>query len=57
MSHTNTFRVSVGYPLFKGLSLQLQYAGQHADSNMRYEQVYRYNYSSSHYLGGLSYEF
>ncbi|MGQ0644435.1 MAG: hypothetical protein ACT4O3_02970 [Elusimicrobiota bacterium] len=54
---TNTFRWSLGYPLVKGLSARLQGALQHADSNMDYETVYRYNYSSSSYFAGLAYQF
>jgi hypothetical protein len=56
-SNTNTFRLSVGYPIVKGLSAQIQYAMQHATSNMDYETVYRYNYSSTNIFGGLSYQF
>ncbi|HRY28697.1 MAG TPA: hypothetical protein P5079_01520 [Elusimicrobiota bacterium] len=55
-SDVTTFRASLGYPLLKGLSLQAQGAWQNADSNMDYETVYRYNYSSSHYFLGISYQ-
>ncbi len=56
-TNTSTFRVSTGYPIVKGLSAQVQFALQHATSNMDYETVYRYNYSSSSIFGGLSYQF
>lgn len=51
-----TFRASLGYPIVKGLSLQLIGAWQNSDSNMEYETVYRYNFSSSNYFLGLSYQ-
>lgn len=56
-TNTSTFRISTGYPIVKGLSAQIQVALQHATSNMDYETVYRYNYSSSNIFGGLSYQF
>jgi hypothetical protein len=55
-SDITTFRFTLSYPLLKGLDVRLQGAVQHADSNMDYETVYRYNYSSSHYFAGLSYQ-
>ncbi|MBI4397434.1 MAG: hypothetical protein HY548_10085, partial [Elusimicrobia bacterium] len=55
-TNTGTFRWSVGYPLMKNLSFQVQGAFQSADSNMDYETVYQYSYSSSHYFAGLSYQ-
>jgi hypothetical protein len=51
-----TFRWSLGYPLLKGLGLKAQGAFQNSDSNMEYETVYRYDYSSSHYFLGLTYQ-
>jgi hypothetical protein len=51
-----TFRWSLSYPIVKGLAAQAQGAFQNSDSNMNYETVYRYNYSSSHYFFGLTYQ-
>lgn len=49
-----TYRVSLGYPLMEHLDAVLTGAYQDASSNMKYESVYRYNYSSASYFGGLS---
>lgn len=54
-STVNTLRFSAGYPIMKSLSFQVIGAFQHAASNMDYESVYRYNYSSANYFAGLSY--
>lgn len=54
-SQTTTLRLSASYPLWRGLSLALEGALQHADSNMDYETVYRYNFSASNVFAGLSY--
>lgn len=50
-----TFRWSLAYPLMRNLSVQAQGAFQNSDSNMEYESVYKYDYSSAHYFLGLSY--
>jgi len=55
-TRTQTFRVSMAFPLPSGFSIQLQGATQHADSNMAHETTYRYNYSSSNYFLGVAYE-
>ncbi len=49
-----TYRLSLGYPLMDHLDAVLTGAYQDASSNMKYESVYRYNYSSASYFGGLS---
>lgn len=49
-----TYRLSLGYPLMEHLDAVLTGAYQDAASNMKYESVYRYNYSSASYYGGLS---
>jgi hypothetical protein len=55
-SDVNTLRVTVSYPLLKNLSVEGRYANQNADSNMKFEQTYKYDYSSSNYFLGLSYQ-
>jgi len=54
-SQTQTFRFSLGYPLWRGLGVKALGAFQNARSNMDYETVYRYNYDSSSYFLGLTY--
>jgi hypothetical protein len=49
-----TYRLSLSYPLLEHLDAVLTGAYQDASSNMKYESVYRYNYSSASYFGGLS---
>lgn len=45
-----TYRLSLGYPLMEHLDAVLTGAYQDA-SNMKYESVYRYNYSSARHYG------
>lgn len=53
--NTHTFSAQLLYPLWRGVSVKLQGSYRMADSNMRYEQTYRYNYRAAHYFAGLSY--
>jgi hypothetical protein len=55
-TRTQTFRFALTFPVMQGIAVQLQGATQHADSNMAFETTYRYNYSSSNYFLGVSYE-
>jgi hypothetical protein len=55
-SRTQTLRWSMTFPLASGISFRLQGATQHADSNMAFETTYRYNYTSSNYFAGFTYE-
>ena len=53
---TQTFRWSFSFPLVQGFSVELRGALQHADSNMKNESVYRYNYTSSNHFLGVAWQ-
>lgn len=53
---TQTFRWTFSFPLVQGFSLELRGALQHADSNMKNESVYRYNYTSSNHFLGVAWQ-
>jgi outer membrane protein assembly factor BamA len=55
-TNVTTFRTSISYPIIKGLAIEAQGAWQTSASNMKYETVYRYGYSSSNYFLGFSYQ-
>lgn len=49
--------VSARYPVFGRFYLRGAFNYQLSDSNMRYEDNYRYNYKASTYLAGVEWEF
>lgn len=55
-TRTQTARLNLSVPVGAGFSAQLQAATQHADSNTAFETTYRYNYTSSNYFLGVTYE-
>jgi hypothetical protein len=55
--YSSTLSAEASYPLASSLDAKLQASWSSSSSNNRYEQVYRYNYSSSNYFGGLEWRF
>jgi hypothetical protein len=55
-SDTQTARLNLTFPIAAGFSATLRLASQHVDSNMSRETTYRYNYTSSNYFLGVTYE-
>ena len=53
--HTHTFSFQFLYPIWKGISVKTQGSYRLSESNMLFEQTYRYNYRSAHYFAGLTY--
>lgn len=51
------YTATVTYPLRDGFKLRLTGSYIEARSNMKYEKVFAYNYHTSNYLMGFSYEF
>jgi hypothetical protein len=51
------YTVNLVYPLSAGFKLRLIGGFIEARSNMKYEKTFAYNYQTSHYLMGFSYEF
>ena len=49
--------LAVGYPISKNFRLQAQSDFGWIRSNMNYEAVYRYNYTTATYLAGVVYEY
>lgn len=55
--YSGSFTAEAVYPLARSLDLKLQGNWALSRSNNRYEQVYRYNYSSSMYFTGIEWRF
>jgi hypothetical protein len=55
--YSSSVSAEVSYPLAASLDAKLQGSWSSSSSNNRYEQVYRYNYNSSTYFGGLEWRF
>lgn len=54
---TNVLRLGVEYGITKSLKVSLLVNYLNSGSNMKYEQVYKYNYSSVNYFLGLRWEY
>ncbi|MBU0952536.1 MAG: hypothetical protein KKH91_06940 [Elusimicrobia bacterium] len=54
---TNYLSLGLTYPLFEKMSLKMLVSQFNSVSNMKYEQVYRYNYTTSNYFVGVTYEY
>jgi len=56
-THSVNFETAYAIPYLRGLSARAVFQWRNADSNTLYQQVYRYDYVTMTYFGGLSYEF
>ncbi len=53
----NSFGLSYNYPIFDDLSAILYFSRRTADSNMKYEGNYKYNYTATNYYAGLNWQY
>lgn len=53
----STIALGTTYPLHKKINLRLQVNYLVSSSNMKYEKVYRYNYNTTNYFMGVSWEY
>ncbi len=56
-TQTSTISLGTSYPLREKINLRFQVNYLISSSNMAYEKVYRYNYNTTNYFLGLSWEY